>query len=260
MVRGESSLADSPSRGISVKQMKLANTSLPSCQRAHFGHPSPASIELLHAFFPHLSTSYVPVCIPSTSGESLQEIHDRVAFALAHIIEAIDKEHLAGSPTAPKAILLCAHAAPNIAIGRVLVGDSIKDIKTGTCSLSVYKRKIAALVPGGKATVPTLNPDGSIPVIEWRGGKGVGGGWDIEVNGDCAFLEKGEERNWWFSGEESWDFPLKTIEVGKAELQEQPAGVQTRVETLTQEREVDRGVQGDLVVEAQTETVPGAKI
>ena len=161
----------------------------------------------------------------------MQEIHDRIAFALSHIIEAIDKEHLAGSPTAPKAILLCAHAAPNIAIGRALIGDMTKDIKTGTCSLSVYKRKSVASVPGGKTTVPPLNPDGSIPVIEWREGKGVGGGWDIKVNGDCAFLERGEERNWWFSGEEDWDFPLVTVKMGKTEVQGQP--VETQVETET---------------------------
>lgn len=176
----------------------------------------------------------------------------------------IDKEHLAGSPTAPKAILLCSHAAPNIAIGRALVGDSAVDIKTGTCSLSLYKRRSVALVPGGKATVLPLNPDGSIPAVEWRGGNGVGGGWDIMVNGDCGFLERGEERNWWFSGEEAWDFPLKAVEVGKAGLQEQSAGVQGQVgivtQEVTQEREVDRGVQDDVAMDAQTGTATAAKI
>lgn len=204
------------------------------------------------------------MCIPSTSGESLRGIHDRVAFALSRIIEMIDKEHLAGSPTAPKAILLCSHAAPNIAIGRALVGDSAVDIKTGTCSLSLYKRRSVALVPGGKATVLPLNPDGSIPAVEWRGGNGVGGGWDIMVNGDCGFLERGEERNWWFSGEEAWDFPLKAVEVGKAGLQEQSAGVQGQVgivtQEVTQEREVDRGVQDDVAMDAQTGTATAAKI
>ena len=131
-----------------------------------------------------------------------------MAYALARIIEDIDKEHLSSSPSAPRAILLCAHAATNIAIGRALVGDHNYDIKTGTCSLSVYKRRSVASVPGGKEVAPLLNEDGSIPVIDWRDGKGVGGGWQVVANGECGFLSGGEERNWWFSGEEDWDFPV----------------------------------------------------
>ena len=157
--------------------------------------------------------------IPSTNGESVKEIHDRVAYALSRIIEAIDKEHLSdpNSPTAPKAILLCAHAATNIAIGRVLVGNTNADIKTGTCSLSVYHRKSVAHVPGGKATVPPPNADGTVPQVDWTEGRGVGGGWIQKVNGDCSFLKNGEERNWWFSGEEDWDYTVKAVEGGKVD-------------------------------------------
>ncbi|KAF8432075.1 histidine phosphatase superfamily [Terfezia claveryi] len=187
--------------------------------RARFEHPSPASPELLHAFFPRVLTTYNPVIIPSTNGESVKEIHDRTAYALSRIIEAIDKEHLSNpnSPTAPKAILLCAHAATNIAIGRVLVGDVNADIKTGTCSLSVYQRRSVAHVPGGKATVPPPNSDGTVPQVDWTEGRGVGGGWILRVNGDCSFLKNGEERNWWFSGEEDWDYAVKTVEAGNVD-------------------------------------------
>ena len=34
------------------------------------------------------------------------------------------------------------------------------------------------------------------PEVQWRDGKGVGGGWTCEANSDCSFLENGEERGW----------------------------------------------------------------
>lgn len=186
-------------------------------QQARFEHPSPASPKLLHTFFPRLQTTHSPIVIPSSTGESITEIHDRVAYVLSRIIEAIDKEHhphpahTPPSPhTAPTAILLCAHAAPNIAIGRVLTGAANATINTGTCSLSVYTRKSVAHVPGGKATVPPPNADGTVPRVDWTEGRGVGGGWVQTVNGDCGFLKNGEEKNWWFKGDENWDYVVKT--------------------------------------------------
>lgn len=207
--------------------------------RARFEHPSPASPELLHAFFPRVLTTYNPVIIPSTKGESVKEIHDRAAYALSRIIEAIDKEHLSNPnfPTAPKAILLCAHAATNIAIGRVLVGDENADIKTGTCSLSVYQRRSVAHVPGGKATVPPPNSNGTVPQVDWTGGRGVGGGWIQKVNGDCSFLKNGEERNWWFSGEEDWDYAVKAVEAGNVDAGLEVGGPGTVAQAGKLERE-----------------------
>ena len=35
-----------------------------------------------------------------------------------------------------------------------------------------------------------------VPQIDWRAGKGVAGGWDCVLNGDCSHLEGGEERGW----------------------------------------------------------------
>lgn len=56
--------------------------------------------------------------------------------------------------------------------------------------------------------LPNPSDDNPIPDTNWRDGNGVGGGWDILVNGDCSFLRDGEERNWWFSGDEAWDFDV----------------------------------------------------
>lgn len=46
------------------------------------------------------------------------------------------------------------------------------------------------LAPGTKI----LRPEIQIP--DWRGGRGVGGGWDCVSNGDCTFLSNGAERGW----------------------------------------------------------------
>jgi hypothetical protein len=81
------------------------------------------------------------------------------------------------------------------------LGDPNFDVQTGTCSLSTYRRR-TPLVLAAPITLPSdADP---IPDTNWRG-NGVGGGWDCIINGDCSFLSRGEERNWWFTGEEEWD-------------------------------------------------------
>ena len=40
-------------------------------------------------------------------------------------------------------------------------------------------------------------------IPDWRGGKGVRGGWDCVGNGECGFLSGGAERGWYVS----WDLP-----------------------------------------------------
>lgn len=84
-------------------------------------------------------------------------------------------------------------------------GDQDRDIKTGTCSMSIYKRRGPSSCP---LALPLPSTEDPIPNTNWRNGNGVVGGWDQIINGDCSFLSGGEQRNWWFSGEEAWDFPL----------------------------------------------------
>ena len=73
------------------------------------------------------------------------------------------------------------------------------DFRCFTCSLSVFARRgregeggVVDGKDGGDGTVLAKR----VPDVGWRGGKGVGGGWDCVVNGDCGFLKGGEERGW----------------------------------------------------------------
>jgi transcription factor C subunit 7 len=126
------------------------------------------------------------------NGESVDELHDRTAYALHRIIEQSDRE-------GAKAIVLCSHAATVLAIGRVLVGRMPEDIEEQdfnpfTCSLHKFVRKeLPRETP--KAHL-WQGPGSPIPEVSWRGGSGVQGGWICELNGDCSFLSGGEERGW----------------------------------------------------------------
>lgn len=168
---------------------------------ARFDHPSPASIEVLNQHFPRLHAEKDPVIVPSTKGESIPQLHDRVAYCLHHLIRRADAD-----PSGPKTLLICTHAASMIAIGRALTGnmpedESEEDFRCFTCSFSKFARRSstsAVAADGDWSQEATWNPkDGDlVPDIGWRNGKGVAGGWDCEINGDCSFLQGGEERGW----------------------------------------------------------------
>ena len=160
---------------------------------ARFDHPSPANPKVLKDLFEHYDEEYKPVIKPSVNGETITELHDRVAYALHRIIEQADSEGV-------KAIVLCTHAASLIAIGRVLTGrmpDDIEeeDFRPFTCGLSTFVRKEKENV---KLVLKVWDgPETAIPQVgSWRDGSGVGGGWNLMVSGDCSFLSGGEERGW----------------------------------------------------------------
>ncbi|KAK2751010.1 hypothetical protein FQN57_000085 [Myotisia sp. PD_48] len=175
-----------------------------------FTHPSPATLEVLRPLFPTLlspesplSSTYTAHVYPSPNGETITELHDRVAAALHAIITEVDAEIRKYEQAHPESahesrgILICSHAAPLIAMGRALTGNmpedtSVEDFKVFTSSLSTYVRR--------------RNPINSTPGMQpsWRDGQGVAGGWDCVLNGDCSFLSEGEEKGWHFSGEEDF--------------------------------------------------------
>ncbi|KAK4169206.1 phosphoglycerate mutase [Cladorrhinum sp. PSN259] len=200
---------------------------------AHFEHPVPASLSTLDLLFPDmLDLGYKPYVTPTKMGESVEELHDRVAEAMEHLIAECDKDGV-------KAVLLCSHAATIIALGRVLTGrmpENIEeeDFRAFTCGLSSYKRRQMTAGTGaetdktggqpgrkdvsaaaGHSSNNNANADldsgsgesgesSNLLRVNWRGGRGVRGGWDCELNSDCAHLELGEERGWRFSGDESF--------------------------------------------------------
>jgi transcription factor C subunit 7 len=154
---------------------------------ADFDHPSPAAPETLKGFFPFYDETYESAVVPSTKGESIVQLHDRVAAGMSVVVERCDA---AGT----RAIILCTHAAVVIALGRVLTGImpediEVEDFRAFTCGLSVYRRKETL---GQNRPATTSDTWG----FEWRDGQGVRGGWTCEANSDCSFLSGGEERGW----------------------------------------------------------------
>lgn len=152
--------------------------------------------------------------VPSSQGETIEELHDRCAYALHRIIAAEDaadsgvngKEQ--GKEGAERAVLLCTHAATLIAIGRALTGrvpDDLAedDFQTYTCGLSKFvRRRLRRITEGvssdgpAEAPVKEWRPGNRIPQLDWKQGNGVGGGWDCVQNSDCSFLKDGAERGW----------------------------------------------------------------
>lgn len=165
---------------------------------------------------PEASVNQKPLLIPSTRGETITQLHNRVATALEGIIADVDAQISALEAELPvelrtsKSVLICAHAAPLIAMGRVLTGrmpddSSEEDFNVFTAGMSTFKRKGASFGvvesshQNGNMESPLavgtklIRASGSVP--QWRG-RGVGGGWDCVANGDCSFLSGGAERGW----------------------------------------------------------------
>lgn len=195
---------------------------------ASFEHPTSASADKLAELFPAFDKSYASAVVPSRNGESIAQLHDRVALTMEALVKRCDEAGV-------RAVLLCSHAATVIALGRVLTGNMPENVETEdfrafTCGLSVFRRRLAARCdadpagedpaasgPGVRAPTSqaTASPDDYSKDLadpspaqgDWKDGRGVGGGWLCEVNGDCSFLSGGEERGWRFSGDESFADP-----------------------------------------------------
>ncbi|KAK1598518.1 phosphoglycerate mutase [Colletotrichum navitas] len=176
---------------------------------APFEHPTPASSNVLKSMFPHLDTTYQSAVFPARNGETIAQLHDRIAAAVQAIIEQCDAE-------GKRAVVLCSHAASIIALGRVLTGvmpDSVdvEDFRAFTCGLSVYRRR------SHSSSAQTSGIQGPDPdTSSWKNGRGVGGGWICELNSDCSFLSGGEERGWRFSGDESFSTPENSSQAADA--------------------------------------------
>jgi transcription factor C subunit 7 len=163
---------------------------------ARFDHPSPAAPQILHKLFPRYELEYKPTIIPDTKGESIEDLHDRTAYALHRIVEDCDRQGI-------RAIVICTHAATLYAVGRALTGwmpsdVAEEDFRAFTCGLSKFVRRGSSTTQdAGRVEVEMWRgPGAPVPKVQWRNGRGVTGGWKCEVNGDCSFLSGGEERGW----------------------------------------------------------------
>ncbi|KAK9453838.1 histidine phosphatase superfamily [Dipodascopsis uninucleata] len=136
-------------------------------------HPSPASHESLKKYFNRVVVDYEPLFVPSTSGETIQELHDRGVQVLSDLIDLYNEKY-----PEVRTILICTHAATMIILGRALVGDSSLPVRTGTCSVSMYE----------------ADPNNNRP-----------GNWTAILNGYTEHLSAGEERHWSFESGE-YDF------------------------------------------------------
>ncbi|KAI1866987.1 hypothetical protein JX265_007563 [Neoarthrinium moseri] len=232
---------------------------------APWNHPASAPLSKLQELFPDIDANYVSQVTPPSHGESLSELHDRVASAMDAIIAQCDKEGI-------RAIVLSSHAAVVIALGRVLTGRmpehvEEEDFAAFTCGLSIYRRRnshsgrqtdtserqpmaapdrladdsaisgITQMSGAGAAAGADMqaagtsdHPSGCSPGPSWRGGLGVQGGWDCELDSDCSFLKGGPERGWRFSGDESFSA------VGRQNLAGSNAGLGVDVEVPKSER------------------------
>jgi transcription factor C subunit 7 len=134
--------------------------------------------------------------IPTSRGETIEDLHNRTAYVLRRIIEASDRD-----PNGPKAVLICTHAAVMIAMGRVLTGRmpenvSEEDFACYTASLSTYRRKSPVSRAASDVGEWSADRPGEVPLVSWKGGVGVGGGWICEKNSDASYLSGGSERGW----------------------------------------------------------------
>ncbi|KAL8816814.1 MAG: hypothetical protein Q9223_004241 [Gallowayella weberi] len=186
---------------------------------ASFDHPSPAPPAILKSLFPSsLDDTYRASIVPPRSGETIAQLHDRVANALTHIITSVDAE----SGTKEIALLICTHAATLIAIGRTLTGSmphdpNEDDFVAPTAGITKFVRKAVAepdlLEISGQGS--RVRPE----AIDWKDGTGVAGGWTCVLNGNCDHLAGGAERTWHFSGEEKFgdpeSLPKTSTEVGE---------------------------------------------
>ena len=143
----------------------------------------PSTTADLQAVFPACSKEYKSICEPVLEGETVEQLHSRLARVLTKILTASPQDQ----EGKPEAILLCSHAANVVAIGRIL---------TGKASSKVSKQDPAAFTCGVSKYVKKVEEDSnSIKGLSEEDNK-VLGIWEIQVDCDCHFLKDGEERGW----------------------------------------------------------------
>lgn len=214
----------------------------------HREQPGPADFEVLrerHFRDMQLHWEDKRIIRPSKFGETIEGLHNRIAYALLRTVDRADREGW-------KSIIICTHAAAMIAMGRVLTGRMPEDIQEEdfrcyTASMSRYNRRDLSSKVGHVEEWDEQRQD-DIPHVDWKDGKGIAGGWESILNADCSYLEGSEERGWHFSGDESFlkdpnAFNDKINETVPEELNENRA-LCIAVAKAEEEEEVDAAAGG----------------
>ncbi|WWD17621.1 hypothetical protein CI109_102062 [Kwoniella shandongensis] len=192
-------------------------------------HPRPSSPSKLIPFFPsqHISPEYQSTLFPSRKGESLAEIHDRAELFVEAWVGRVESEW-----PEVKCVVIFAHAASLIALGRALTGDRTLDVIAGCASTSLYQRKPPSSFSLGSSSnrsltdltksrsTSSLNAADSLLALSTTSpsntATGTGssetassstsstlpcgvGQWSIVYNGRADYLPNGLERNWSFA-------------------------------------------------------------
>lgn len=171
--------------------------------KAWFSHPAPENANVLNEeFFPWVDGEYKSRITPPEKGETIEELHDRVARTLEEILADLDEESAASGTELT--LLLGGHAAPIICSGRVLTGQkpsdwAEEDFHCFTCGISKFVRSSTVTndVRYAEMQTHTKKP--------WWSHGGIAGGWHCIENSSCAHLSSGEERGWHFNGDESFN-------------------------------------------------------
>lgn len=162
---------------------------------ARFKQPRAPTPEILSDHFGTVvDASYQSIIEPAEHGEAIDTMHNRFAYCIHEMISELDKD-----PNGPETVLLGTHAAGVLCLGRVLTGHmptSCEEMEFGTgwAGLSRFERRANEL-ESGVGQWSRGKPD-VVPEIDWRNGRGVAGGWNCVVNGDCSFLTNGAESPW----------------------------------------------------------------
>lgn len=157
-------------------------------------HPRPGPPSSLVQYFPEIDTTAWPSSLwyPSRKGETIEELHDRVAGFLALLPQALARR----PDIDARRVLFVSHAATAIALVRQLLGDKELPLKYGCCALSELELK-----PGASGEQPL-------------------GAYTAVKLADGGHMKEGAAREWGFSD----------VEVEKGRVVEDPGELGSDVE------------------------------
>lgn len=70
-----------------------------------------------------------------------------------------------------------------------------EDFDTFTCGISKFVRR-EGVGKDWRGIERVWKEGDPVPEVDWKGGKGVGGGYDCVENSNCEHLVNGPERGW----------------------------------------------------------------